>query len=130
VAGGTIFRQKILQRRPVEDCVRQKLVQPALFLPVRKQQLFRRSMTHNIIAGHECVGPLDRSRRAKLAAAAAAHTRAERWYRGLIGPFIHTDGALVAAVLASHEQATDAGASHLAERHGTDLFVILGYSTS
>jgi acetylornithine deacetylase/succinyl-diaminopimelate desuccinylase-like protein len=41
---------------------------------------------------------------------------------------IHTDRALVAAVLAGHEQATDTVPAHAAERHRADWFVIPGHA--
>jgi hypothetical protein len=41
-----------------------------------------------------------------------AHAAAKSWHRGVIRRVIHVDGALVTAVLACHEQATDA-ASHV-----------------
>jgi hypothetical protein len=50
------------------------------------------------------VQSIQHNRRAKLAAAAAAHAWAEGWHRGVIRPIIHVDRALVAAALAGHEE--------------------------
>jgi hypothetical protein len=41
---------------------------------------------------------------------------AEGWHRGLVRPVVHAHRALMAAVLAGHEQATDAVPAHAAER--------------
>jgi hypothetical protein len=45
-----------------------------------------------------------------------------------IRPVIHIDRPLMAAVLAGHEQATDAMPAHAAERHWADWFVVLGHA--
>jgi precorrin-6B methylase 1 len=44
-------------------------------------------------------------------------------------PVVHIDRALVAAVLASHEQATDAMSAHAAKRHRADRFVVTGHTS-
>jgi hypothetical protein len=46
---------------------------------------------------------------------------------GVIRPIVHIDRSLVAAVLARHEQATDAAPAHAAKRHWTDWSLILGH---
>jgi hypothetical protein len=81
----------------------------------------------------ESAGPLNpvgHSRRAKFAAVTAPHTRAEERHRGIIRPVVHIDCALMAAVLAGHEQAPHAMTAHGAERHGSDWFVIPGHAGS
>jgi hypothetical protein len=45
---------------------------------------------------------------------------------GVIRPIVHIDRSLVAAVLARHEQATDAAPAHVAERHRSNWFVVPG----
>lgn len=56
--------------------------------------------------------------------ATAAQARAEGC--GVTGPVVHIDRTLVAAVLARHEQATNAVPAHAAECHRADWFVVPG----
>jgi hypothetical protein len=71
---------------------------------------------------------LGHSRRTKFAAVAAPHTRAEGWHRSAIWPVVHIHRALMAAVLARHEQAADAVLAPSDERHWADWFVIPGHA--
>jgi hypothetical protein len=97
-------------------------------------------MRGDIIAGAapESVGPFDpigHGARAKPAAMAAPHARAEGRHLGVIRPVVQIDRALVAAMPmaalpAGHKQATYAVLPHVAERHPADRFVVLSHPTS
>jgi hypothetical protein len=64
----------------------------------------------------------------KLAPATAAHAPAEGSDQVVIRPAVHAHRALLAAVLAGHEQATNTVLALAAERYGTDWLAVPGHT--